>query len=155
MFSATNCSMVSCSTSTSTLRRVRQGSPLASPRGCHGAAVARRDPNAATPNGGRRLPGRAPTPRRAVRRQLTAVGQSDHNGHMTKVGVARLKAQLSRYLEVAKRGQEVVITERGRPVAKLVALGGADQADSRLERLIRAGVVIPGTGRLRASLRKP
>jgi prevent-host-death family protein len=73
---------------------------------------------------------------------------------MTKVGVARLKAQLSRYLEVAKRGQEVVITERGRPVAKLVALGGRDHADSRLERLIRAGVVIPGTGRLRASLRK-
>ena len=73
---------------------------------------------------------------------------------MTKVGVARLKAQLSRYLEVAKRGQEVVITERGRPVAKLVALGGRDHADSRLERLIRAGVVISGTGRLRASLRK-
>jgi prevent-host-death family protein len=74
---------------------------------------------------------------------------------MTKVGVARLKAQLSRYLDIARRGQEVVVTERGRPIAKLVALGGADHADSRLERLIRAGVVIPGKGGVRASLRKP
>lgn len=38
---------------------------------------------------------------------------------MTMVGIARLKAQLSRYLEAAKRGDEVVVTERGRPVAKL------------------------------------
>src|SRR2546426_3465270 len=74
---------------------------------------------------------------------------------MTKVGVARLKAQLSRYLEMAKRGQEVIVTERGRPVAKLVALDGAHGADARRERLIRAGVLIPGSQRLRASLRKP
>jgi prevent-host-death family protein len=74
---------------------------------------------------------------------------------MTKVGVARLKAELSRYLAIARQGQEVVVTERGRPIVKLVALGGDDHADSRVKRLIRAGVVIPGRGRVRASLRKP
>ncbi len=74
---------------------------------------------------------------------------------MARVGVARLKAQLSRYLEMATRGQEVIITERGRPIVKLVAVGGPEEADSRVERLVRAGVVIPGRGRLRASLRKP
>ena len=74
---------------------------------------------------------------------------------MTKVGVARLKAQLSRYLEIARGGEDVIVTERGRPIAKLVALRGADHTDSRLERLIRAGVVIPGTGRVRPALRKP
>jgi prevent-host-death family protein len=73
---------------------------------------------------------------------------------MTKVGVARLKAQLSRYLDVAKRGEDVVITERGRPVAKLVALRGTDRADSRRERLARAGLLVLGTGRLPGSLRK-
>jgi len=31
---------------------------------------------------------------------------------MTKAGVARLKAQLSRYLDIARRGQEVVVSER-------------------------------------------
>ena len=74
---------------------------------------------------------------------------------MTKVGVARLKAQLSRYLDVAKHGEEVVITERGRPVAKLVALPAGERAESRRERLARAGLLILGTGRLRAALRKP
>jgi len=74
---------------------------------------------------------------------------------MTKVGVARLKAELSRYLAVAKHGEEVVITERGRPVAKLVALRGAENPKSRLQRLARAGVLTLGKGRVRPSLRKP
>lgn len=74
---------------------------------------------------------------------------------MTKIGVARLKAQLSRYLEVAKRGEEVVITERGRPVAKLVALEASERAESRRDRLARAGVLILGAQRMRAALRKP
>jgi len=36
-----------------------------------------------------------------------------------------------------------------------VALAGAEHADSRIERLVRTGVVIPGAGRVRPSLRKP
>ena len=74
---------------------------------------------------------------------------------MTKVGVARLKAELSRYLAVAKHGEEVVITERGRPVARLVALRGTDKTESRRERLARAGVLTLGKGRVRPALRKP
>ena len=79
----------------------------------------------------------------------------DHSGHMTKVGVARLKAQLSRYLAVAKHGEDVIITERGRPVARLTALRTPDKAASRRERLARAGALILGTGRLRPELRRP
>ena len=74
---------------------------------------------------------------------------------MARVGVARLKAELSRYLTVAKHGEEVVITERGRPVAKLVALQGAAKTESRRERLARAGVLTLGKGRVRPALRKP
>jgi prevent-host-death family protein len=74
---------------------------------------------------------------------------------MTKVGVARLKAELSRYLEVAKNGEEVVITDRGRPVAKIVALRGTERSESRRERLARAGMLSLGTGRLRRALLKP
>jgi prevent-host-death family protein len=74
---------------------------------------------------------------------------------MTKVGVARLKAQLSRYLDVAKRGEDVIIiTERGRPVAMLVALRGAERTEARRERLARAGLLMLGTQRLPARLRK-
>jgi prevent-host-death family protein len=41
---------------------------------------------------------------------------------MTKVSVARLKAELSRFVAAAKQGKEVLITERVRPVARLVAV---------------------------------
>jgi prevent-host-death family protein len=74
---------------------------------------------------------------------------------MTRVGVARLKAHLSRYLEAAKRGEEIVVTDRGQPVAKLVALTGPVQADSRRRRLARAGLLVLGRGRLRPGLRRP
>jgi prevent-host-death family protein len=73
---------------------------------------------------------------------------------VTKVGVARLKAQLSRYLDVVKHGEEVVVTERGRPIAKLVALRGREGAESRRERLARAGVLALGAQRQRAALRR-
>ncbi len=74
---------------------------------------------------------------------------------MTTAGVAQLKARLSRYLDQVKHGQEVVVTERGVPVAKIVPLRGAELAETRRERLARAGVLQLGTGRVRASLLKP
>jgi prevent-host-death family protein len=39
---------------------------------------------------------------------------------MTYVAIRRLKAHLSRYIDAVRRGDEVVITKRGRPVARLV-----------------------------------
>lgn len=74
---------------------------------------------------------------------------------MTKIGVTKLKAELSRYLDAVKRGEEVLITERGRPIARLVAAQGANRARSRRERLAREGVLILGSGRLPAFLRQP
>jgi len=74
---------------------------------------------------------------------------------MTKVGVARLKAELSRYLDVVKHGQDVIITERGRPIARLTVMRGSEESTSRRERLARAGVLTLGTGRLRPELRRP
>lgn len=70
---------------------------------------------------------------------------------MTKVSVARLKAELSRFVAAAKQGEEVLITERGRPVARLVAVQAPERASSRRERLAQAGLLRLGTGRLKAS----
>ena len=39
---------------------------------------------------------------------------------MKAAKVSELKAGLSKYLARVKRGEQVVITERGRPIAKLV-----------------------------------
>ena len=41
---------------------------------------------------------------------------------MKAAKVSELKAGLSKYLARVKRGEQVVITERGRPIAKLVPL---------------------------------
>jgi prevent-host-death family protein len=74
---------------------------------------------------------------------------------MKTTGVAELKAKLSRYLERVKGGQEVLITERGLPVAMLVPLHAVEQRASRRHRLARAGLLHLGTGRVRTALLRP
>lgn len=65
---------------------------------------------------------------------------------MKAAKVSELKAGLSKYLARVKRGEQVVITERGKPVAKLVPLpprpeGMADTEWARLLDLERRGVL--------------
>jgi prevent-host-death family protein len=57
---------------------------------------------------------------------------------MRSVSVARLKNQLSKLLTYARNGEEVVICERGLPVAKLVPFC-AEDADSHDLSLAAAG----------------
>jgi prevent-host-death family protein len=57
-----------------------------------------------------------------------------------EVGVRDLKNNLSRYLDRVQEGEEVIVTDRGRPVARLSAL---DHSTDRLAELIAAGVVRP------------
>jgi GPH family glycoside/pentoside/hexuronide:cation symporter len=71
----------------------------------------------------------------------------DYSGHMRRTGVAELKAQLSRYLARVKAGEEIVVTERNVPVARLVPVGERAR-DAALRDLERRGLVRLGTGRL-------
>lgn len=50
---------------------------------------------------------------------------------MMNVSVSKLKAHLSRYVEAAAKGGEIVITDRGKPVAMLRPLR-RDLRDARL-----------------------
>ncbi|MGH7553770.1 MAG: type II toxin-antitoxin system Phd/YefM family antitoxin [Longimicrobiales bacterium] len=68
---------------------------------------------------------------------------------MKRVSVAELKARLSEFLAAAKAGEDVVVTERGRPVARLTGLQGSLSSEARVEALLRAGLVRPPRGRLR------
>ena len=43
---------------------------------------------------------------------------------MTKVGIAELKARLSHYVKLARRGRVVTVLDRETPVAQLVPLPG-------------------------------
>lgn len=71
---------------------------------------------------------------------------------MTTAGVAQLKARLSEYLARVKAGEEVVVTDHGRPVAKLVP---AFDADEHLRELERQGLVRIGTGKLPPGVLRP
>lgn len=67
---------------------------------------------------------------------------------MRNAAVSKLKAALSEYLSRVKAGEEVIVTERGKPIAKIVPLprnGGA--LSPRLLELGRAGLVKIGSGR--------
>ena len=66
---------------------------------------------------------------------------------MRVVPVTRLKATLSEHLRVVKGGEEVVVTDRGRPVARMVPAGPQDLApDGLLLRLEEAGLLRRGEG---------
>lgn len=65
---------------------------------------------------------------------------------MRHVSISELKAKLSQFLDLVKGGEEVIVTDRGRPVARLGPLGGEKGRSGRLEHLIRLGRVRPPLG---------
>lgn len=58
---------------------------------------------------------------------------------MITVGVRELRNNLSRYLDRVREGEEVVVTDRGSAVARVLPIG----AERVLDRLIAEGVVTP------------
>ncbi|PFG44444.1 prevent-host-death family protein [Isoptericola jiangsuensis] len=56
-----------------------------------------------------------------------------------EVAVSALRAELKSWIEKARAGEEVVITDRGVPVARLTGVGSADL----LSELVREGLVTP------------
>lgn len=77
----------------------------------------------------------------------TVLARRRHIGDaMAEAGVRDLRDHLSRYLERVRAGEEVTVTDRGRPIARLVPVGGATTFD----RLIAEGLVVPAVSRRRA-----
>ena len=67
---------------------------------------------------------------------------SDLAAHTAKV--SELKAGLSAYLERVKQGGQVVITERGRSIAKIVPIPRSEiDDDEHIRELERRGIVLP------------
>ena len=60
---------------------------------------------------------------------------------MRTAGVREARQNLTNLLEDVRKGREVVITDRGRPVARLVSAltGAAEDPEGRLARLERRG----------------
>ncbi|HJS49844.1 MAG TPA: type II toxin-antitoxin system prevent-host-death family antitoxin [Gaiellaceae bacterium] len=61
---------------------------------------------------------------------------------MHTASISETKAKLSALLDRVKEGEEVTITDRGKPVARIVPIPATEvDWDERLERLERQGVI--------------
>lgn len=63
---------------------------------------------------------------------------------MKTLSVSELKAHLSAELERVQAGEELLVTDRGRPVARIVPMPAP--AHGEVGALVRAGLVRPGAG---------
>lgn len=61
---------------------------------------------------------------------------------MRSIGVRELRQQASRYLREVERGAAIEVTDRGRPVARIVPLRPSVSVDA----LIAAGAIVPSRG---------
>lgn len=57
----------------------------------------------------------------------------------TEIGIRELRDHLSSYLKLVQNGTEVLVTDRGRPVARIVSA----EHEDRLQELTRRGLVTP------------
>ena len=67
---------------------------------------------------------------------------------MKTTTVSKLKASLSEYLRSVKAGEEVLITERGRPVAKLTPAASSNLLPDHLVEMEKQGLIKLGSGKL-------
>jgi prevent-host-death family protein len=62
---------------------------------------------------------------------------------MATASIAELKAKLSAYLDKVKAGEEVIVTERGHAVARVVPFTRSGPAPARYDEMVRSGLLIP------------
>lgn len=68
-----------------------------------------------------------------------------------EVGIRELRADLSRLIKRVQAGEEILVTDRGKPVARITAADGR----SKLDELIAAGIIEPAPSRRRHRLPQP
>ena len=73
---------------------------------------------------------------------------------MRKVNIGDLKARLSEHIQLVRDGEEVLVCDRNKPVARIVPCSANDQPD-RERRLIARGVLTPPLKRRRLPVSWP
>jgi len=61
---------------------------------------------------------------------------------MRMVNISDLKARLSEHIQLVREGEEVLVCDRNKPVARIVPCSAADHPE-RERRLIARGVLLP------------
>ncbi|MBW1956628.1 MAG: type II toxin-antitoxin system prevent-host-death family antitoxin [Deltaproteobacteria bacterium] len=73
-----------------------------------------------------------------------------------QVGIREAKIQLSKLMKWVKNGQEIILTDRGRPVGKIVPMDKeALPLADRIRHLEEQGVLVPIEGKSKRSLPVP
>jgi prevent-host-death family protein len=65
---------------------------------------------------------------------------------MRSVNIAELKNSLSAYLRLVRDGEEVVIRDRNRAIARIVPIDAAGDEEEEERRLVAAGLLRLGAG---------
>lgn len=66
----------------------------------------------------------------------------------TEVSIRELKDHLSEYIERANRGEKIVVTRRGKPVATVSGAPEREETlEEKLDRLAAAGLITRGSGK--------
>ena len=67
---------------------------------------------------------------------------------MIQAGIKEIKNNLSRYLARVKAGEEVMITQRGKPIARIVKENSKNMAirETLAQWIDRGVVIMPGSG---------
>ncbi len=66
-----------------------------------------------------------------IGRSIDKVTTYVHNKVMTKIGIAKLKAQLSKQLKKVRRGHSVIVLDRDTPIARMVPWDAAAPLELR------------------------
>jgi prevent-host-death family protein len=61
---------------------------------------------------------------------------------MKSVNISVLKAQLSAHIQLVRRGEEVLICDRNKPVARIIPCSSNDYAEQQ-QRLVARGTLVP------------
>jgi antitoxin (DNA-binding transcriptional repressor) of toxin-antitoxin stability system len=71
-------------------------------------------------------------------------------GVMRSVNIGELKAHLSAHIQLVRGGEEVLILDRNKPVARLVPIRAAERSEQE-QSLIARGVIVPPLRRRKSS----
>jgi prevent-host-death family protein len=67
---------------------------------------------------------------------------------MKTTAISELKAHLSDYLNQVKSGTEVLVTDRGKPVARIVPISNTTRSRASFSRMEKEGLIKLGSGKL-------
>jgi prevent-host-death family protein len=67
---------------------------------------------------------------------------------MKITAISELKAHLSDYLKLVKSGNEVLVTDRGKPVARIVPISSKTRFRGSFSRMEKEGLIKLGSGKL-------